>query len=455
MITTAQTRSARIKSEIIFECLFCVVPPMLLIALGKLVPASYYLFLSVLALLAYHFVKRQAIESVTLVISTTPALMLLRHLFSFTAVNALFVFVFAFYVLSSPEALHRVRRNRLLVGFILFCVLYWLASVILTGDQTSNLRSVELAFAAANVCVLTGRRTYFASALVGIGISAAGIGLAFLPYGARLGTGTVDDYSIGNPITLGLSSALVFILSVADRGRWLLLQSRPVWRGIINAAVGALLILSTSRGSWIVAGVAVIVILLFNKNARTPLLVSIGLLALVLVGLLQTDRGPIVAHFFDQAFAGDESLAKRTTGRADQWKSFPSVFDDSPLWGFGPGFGKQASLRYTTEGKPWHSLYLGIGAEMGLFGLVALALLLGTAIRKGILHYRTCGEMAPLLGVICFMLIGVSVSGIDGTSGLFLGLSLGAADFSGWHRLRAYRAEARSESRSKLAAVNS
>jgi O-antigen ligase len=270
-----------------------------------------------------------------------------------------------------------------------------------------------------------------------------------------LGTGTVDDYSIGNPITLGLSSALVFILSVADRGRWLLLQSRPVWRGIINAAVGALLILSTSRGSWIVAGVAVIVILLFNKNARTPLLVSIGLLALVLVALLQTDRGPIVAHFFDQAFAGDESLAKRTTGRADQWKSFPSVFDDSPLWGFGPGFGKQASLRYTTEGKPWHSLYLGIGAEMGLFGLVALALLLGTAIRKGILHYRTCGEMAPLLGVICFMLIGVSVSGIDGTSGLFLGLSLGAADFSGWHRLQAYRAEARSESRSKLAAVNS
>src|ERR1035438_4530391 len=33
------------------------------------------------------------------------------------------------------------------------------------------------------------------------------------------------------------------------------------------------------------------------------------------------------------------SWQKRTTGRMDQWESFPAVFFDSPIWGFGPGSG--------------------------------------------------------------------------------------------------------------------
>jgi len=47
--------------------------------------------------------------------------------------------------------------------------------------------------------------------------------------------------------------------------------------------------------------------------------------------------------------------------------------------GFGPGSGKAVSLRYTSLGKPWHSLYLQVGVELGLIGLGALAWLAGHA----------------------------------------------------------------------------
>src|ERR1039457_2294265 len=77
----------------------------------------------------------------------------------------------------------------------------------------------------------------------------------------------------------------------------------------------------------------------------------------------------------------------------DQWESFPAVFFDSPIWGFGPGSGKAVSLHYTKEGKTWHSLYLLVGVETGLIGLIGLMFLLGALTRRGIAHWRTRREI--------------------------------------------------------------
>jgi hypothetical protein len=48
--------------------------------------------------------------------------------------------------------------------------------------------------------------------------------------------------------------------------------------------------------------------------------------------------------------------------------------------------------------------------------------LLGTFLRRGILHLRRFGEIAPLLGVISFMTLGISVQALDAFSGILLGL---------------------------------
>jgi hypothetical protein len=69
-------------------------------------------------------------------------------------------------------------------------------------------------------------------------------------------------------------------------------------------------------------------------------------------------------------------------------------------------------------------LYLHVGVETGLIGLILLTVFLATLVRKGLVHRRVTGEVGPLLGIPCFMTIGLSVIAMDPLSGLFLGMAL-------------------------------
>ena len=435
-IPIVSIKQAALRPRILIEVFACVAPAMTLVGLGQITNAATLLFGSVLLLLAWHFVHKERPETVALIIGTTPALMLLRGYFYYSALPVIVVYTFFMQLWSSPVDSRRFRKNGAVAAFLGGCTVYWLASVIATGNYSSNIRLIEFAFAAANVWLLAGRRAYLGSALSGIAISMVAVAIGLMPYGPRLGEGAIDnEVSIGNPISLGLSAALILLLTIADRGTWLLVQSHLFRRTVMNAAAGAALVLSTSRGSWLVTISALLLILVLNRTARKPLLISLLVFSTLLLIILQTDRGPIVKHYFDEAVSDDSSLAKRTTGRADQWESFPRIFNDSPLWGFGPGSGKKISLQYTLEGKPWHSLYLHVGTELGLFGLVLVALLIGTLLYKSWIHYRLCHEVVPLLGIVCFAIVGVSVTGIDPISGIYLGLSFAGMEHIGWHRV--------------------
>jgi O-antigen ligase len=114
----------------------------------------------------------------------------------------------------------------------------------------------------------------------------------------------------------------------------------------------------------------------------------------------------------------------------------PAVLHESLLWGYGPGLGYEVSRRFTKEGKPWHSLYLLVGAETGVPGMMALLVLLGMLAVRGVRHLRASGEIVPLMALLSFAFIGVSVSGIDAISGVFLGYAFGGGDFTGFRRVR-------------------
>jgi hypothetical protein len=51
-------------------------------------------------------------------------------------------------------------------------------------------------------------------------------------------------------------------------------------------------------------------------------------------------------------------------------------------------------------------------------------------------HWRISGEIVPLLGITAFMFIGMSVSGMDAISGMYLGLALLGGDLSALVRVR-------------------
>ena len=93
---------------------------------------------------------------------------------------------------------------------------------MLTGEYYSNLRNMEMVFAAAGVVLLSSHSELFASALYGQLISLLGIGFALFPYGDRLGAAQLEDRLIGNPIAFGVPLAMLLVLANADDGRWLL-----------------------------------------------------------------------------------------------------------------------------------------------------------------------------------------------------------------------------------------
>jgi len=70
----------------------------------------------------------------------------------------------------------------------------------------------------------------------------------------------------------------------------------------------------------------------------------------------------------------------------------------------------------------WHSLYLQVGVETGIIGLIGLTFLLASLLFRGFTHWRIHDSSAPLIGIIGFMVIGLSVSALDAVSGMFLGV---------------------------------
>ncbi len=59
-----------------------------------------------------------------------------------------------------------------------------------------------------------------------------------------------------------------------------------------------------------------------------------------------------------------------------------------------------------------------------MIGLTILAVFFGKLIFNGLAYRQVTGNIVPLLGILCFMTIGLSVPGMDGISGIFLGLAL-------------------------------
>lgn len=427
--------SVKFEWMVLVQVALCVLPAMGLVALGNPAAGAKWLFAVLLLLLTWCLLTKNRLGFVSLTVSSIPALMLLRGFFFYNSATALLALGIILWFFASPKEFFQSWRDIRWRCLLLIGVLYWLLSYVMTGEYFSNLRVLELVFSAASIHLLAKHRGYLATALTGMTISAFAVGLAFLPSGGdRLGHDVIDGYILGNPITFGIPLALIFLLSIADGGKWLLLQNHPYWRLALGMTSGAFLLLSTSRGSLAIVIVNVIVLLFIGKRQRWMLLVSLALLVLITFALLQTERGPSIVRFYDRTFSPDRTLNQKTGGRTEQWTVFPRAFQDSPVWGFGPGSGESvyaeysllidSNLNFAGMKMAWHSLYLHIGVEAGLIGILALTLLLGSLIFHGLTHWRSFGESIPLLGVIGFLVIGLSVSGTDSASGIFLGLGL-------------------------------
>lgn len=426
--------SHKLDRMVIAQVALCILPAMGLLYLGNPLAADKWLHIVLLLMLTRYLLLRNRQGFVSLTISAAPALMLLRGLsFNYNLLLAILGLGLILWLIVSAKEFSQIWRDLTCRWLFFLGGFYWLLSFLWTGEYYVNLRVLELVFSAASVYLLAKHREYLATALIGISISALSVGLALLPHGSRLGASYVEGYVLGNPISVGIPLALVFLLTIADDGKWLLLEDQRVWRLALGLACGALLVVSTSRGSLaiVVANMAVLM-LIGGKRQRAMLIAMLGLLTLVIVLLLGTSKGDYIAQFYEKTFSSDRSMAQRSSGRSDQWYLFPRVWQDSPVWGYGPGSGNAVYAQYSLEadeklhsaGKElaWHTLYLQVGVEAGTIGIMGLTLLLVPLLVRGLTHSRLSGETTPLIGILGFMVIGLSVSGTDVASGIFLGL---------------------------------
>ena len=430
----AQLATPRFDKSVIIQIVVAVAPSMALVTVGRLTIASWWLFGVVLLMLARYLFLNDRMRFTSILVGAIPGMMLLRNDFLYNAPVLLMGSALIFWAFTGQRDLRVLWKSLMVPGLVLCCMVYWGISYFVTHDYTTNLRFLEMAFAAALLFLLAGNLRLLAAAFIGIGISAFGVAASMMTHGDRLGMADIGGSRLGNPISLGIPLVLTFVLAIADRGRWLNFDRRILWRVVTALGAAGMLLLSTSRGSWLVLAVDVLVLFFAGTRQRKTVVAAMVIALFAGLIVMSTERGELINQWMDRTFSSERSLSNRSSGRSDQWMIFPRAMEDAFFLGFGPGSGGKVYALYSYmdtrvilhpgEKMAWHSLYMHIGIETGLLGLLILTgLLLPPAIRSW-MHVRRHKEIVPLLGIVSFLVIAATVSGADAISGIVLGVGL-------------------------------
>ncbi len=421
----------------------CALPPAVLLAMGKLTLAANS-FWGAFALLTVFLVAARRHETLlALLLGVMPLINLLRGLgIAFYNVTLIVLpVVLFFYAIRSPHVFVSVyRRCRLVMGLFAFAVVYYALSFWMTGDYTRNLRLLEFCFAAFAVLLAGHNRYVLRAALLGMTVSACTVGIGLLPQNdfiGRLGIALLEDIVVGNPVQLGLVLALGFLALTVDRGQWLALTRGEFWKWILLIPTTILLVLTTSRVSWLVAGAGLTLAILLGRRQRLRMLVVFGLVALVTAAALASPFGPALRIGLNRTFNDELNLGRRTSGRSDQWAvAFQTATAswDRLLWGYGPGQGPAVYARYSDEvagvhyavgqEAELHSLFMQVWVETGLIGLVTNLGWLLLVFTRVVAGARASHRLLPLVCFCAYVIAITTISGNDTACGMILGIAL-------------------------------
>lgn len=410
--------------RVIYEALALMVPAWLLTSLGYPTYGSYWYFSLLGALFGWHWVHKAPHRISAMLLATLPTMNIFRNYFFYNSPQIIYLAAVVLWIEYRRRQAGEMLKDRVLMALFGFSVVYWWLSFLITEDYSINFRALELSLCVASMTLLYSDLSRFRTAMLALGIGILIQGAALMQHGDRLGFAEIAGGMVGNPISFGIPACVLFLLSITRGGRWIMVKDSPWWRYALSALAGAALLLSTSRGSWLAAIVGLIMIFLFDRRQRVTLgLYAVGLVVFALA-LTQTPQGATFADYLDRTFGGDISLDKRTTGRAEQWAAFPKILEASPLWGHGPGMGRQVAAEFAGRYLALHSLYLQVGSELGLIGLGLIGIFFWFMFRRGWYYLKKFDEPVPLIGSVAFATIGLSVPAIDLTSALLLALGM-------------------------------
>jgi O-antigen ligase len=438
----AERSQRQFRWRVLLQVALCGVPAVVLFGAGQHVLAGHYFWGVLAVMMARLVLRKQPNELLCVLLGLVPLMNMLRGL-GFALYNSIvvaFAFALIFYGICFPRTWRDlIERNRMVLVPSLFVVVYYVASVVTAQSYSANLRMFDCLFAMLAVVIVARRAHRLKTVLLGLMFSACAVALCFVQYlqsgsGDRMGSLSVQGMAVGNPVAIGTPLALGFLALVVDRGYWLQWRKHLGWRIGWLLPTTMLLGLSTSRAAWGVACVGVLVSLLLGRRQRLKIVLILLLGAVGLKLVLLSPYGLTLQKAMDRTFESDRSAANRTSGRSDQWLVFSRAFTDSAvhlLVGHGPGNSSGLYAEYAEQVNgvrqgEWalHSLFMQIGAELGLLGLLPMVLWMGVATVKAWRWSRARGLLLPLVCFFSYVLIVLTVSGNDTVSGTFLGLGL-------------------------------
>lgn len=438
-----QLRQPAVHKNILFQALFCSLPAMALFGAVSPTYASLWLVPSLLLMMLWNLNYRNRFAVLTLVVACLPTLVILRSIVFPHNTPLAMMGLALLYAISDRDMFSRIWNVELPRGFVLFLLLYWWFSIMAMLDYSANMRVMDLAASALSVYLLSTRRSYLQTALLGLAIGEIALAVAMLPQSQRLGMieGAFDDskMTIGNPILIGLPCAMIIVWGLGARGRWLGLDSKPLFRIALMAAGAAFLFLSTSRGALFACIVTATVVLILDNSSRRNFVILAALGAVVLSYVVTTDKGEYALRYLLKLTDENKTFEQRTTGRIEQWYAMPAAFRDSPIWGHGLGRNREIAQVYTGRLLAWHSLYLHFIAETGLLGLVPVLVFIALVFSRALKHWSVHGDAVPTAAIVGFAVTGLSVNCLDATSGLWMGVALTAVNPVTYFVPRIYR----------------
>ncbi|MGE3820537.1 MAG: O-antigen ligase family protein [Isosphaeraceae bacterium] len=204
----------------------------------------------------------------------------------------------------------------------------------------------------------------------------------------RGGYNRLQDQGFGfmdnNSYAIGLVAAtgLAFFLGLGDSN---LPRRLVAWTSALFCANAVFL--AFSRGAMLALLITgMLAFLLIPKQPKHYL--ALGLAIVVALRL----AGPQVQERFATIFSNSEKADSEGGGRLQLWKACVSVMIKSPVLGVGPDHWPLVAHQYGfTKGKSAHSLWLEVGADLGVPGLGMLAgfYLLCIARLRALLNPRT------------------------------------------------------------------
>jgi O-antigen ligase len=433
----------RFRQRVLAQIILCAAPTALFLFRGSSEAAGRVFWLLTAGLVLRLVLLGRRDELLCVLLGLSPFANLLRGFVFYNVIAVLFSAAVVFHVVRSPRRMNEVFRVYPLAGwFVAFLAGYYALSFALTWDYSANLRLFDLAGAVLMILIIGRSRQLLAASLTATTISAITIGIVMLPYirdgsAERLGRIFIGGHSLGNPVQLGTPLALGFLALVIDDGRWLKLERSPIARAVGIGVVFVLLALTTSRAGWVVAAAGTIIGLGVYGRRSLQVLALIGVCAVMFTLLLASQFGGPLRDGLERTFSGDRSARSRTSGRSDQWIVAYSAVASSPahlLWGYGPGNGptvyseqsvKVDGIEYAVgEEAALHSLYMQVGVEAGLLGLIPVIFWLGAVLLSAASLARRSRIAFPLTAGVGFALVATTVSGQDVVSGVLLGLGL-------------------------------